>query len=406
MERDRRCPRCGQVIPWGETACPLCSEHRGFFWSLRRDTFLLVISAMLVLLFVATGFAVRSYHGREERLARDWNKRGEEALQTGHADRALVDFRNALFHARDSPLYQLRLAQALAATGHVAQARAYLLSLQERDPGNGTVNLELARLAAGEHNISEAVRYYHDAVYCEWEGDAVARRRAVRLELVKFLIDSDQKETARAELIAVAANLPPDPELQTKVGALLSDVGGCDDALRLFRQALAAAPRSAPALVGAGECYFQSGHYTEAQRYLDRAVRQDGSLARAASMLATARAVLSLDPFMRQLGEQAKARRARLDFTQSLARLQACATQLGIDLKGAGGSRLQALDAEAVAVQPRAQESHLRRDPQLLSYVMDVVFEIETATAQVCGEPRGQDLALLLIARQQEGARP
>jgi len=59
------------------------------------------------------------------------------------------------------------------------------------------------------------------------------------LELVQFLLDSNQKGAARAELIAVAANLPPDVDLQTKVGSLLLEVAGYDDALRLFRQALA-----------------------------------------------------------------------------------------------------------------------------------------------------------------------
>jgi hypothetical protein len=42
----------------------------------------------------------------------------------------------------------------------------------------------------------------------------------------------------------------------------------------------------------------------------------------------------------------------------------------------------------------------MQRDPDLLSQVMGLVFETENATAQACGEPQGQDLALLLIARQ------
>jgi hypothetical protein len=35
-----------------------------------------------------------------------------------------------------------------------------------------------------------------------------------------------------------------------------------------------------------------------------------------------------------------------------------------------------------------------------------LVFEIEKAASQPCGEPKGLDLALVLIGRQQEGARP
>ena len=406
MVSERSCAKCGRMIPWGEKECPLCSERRGYFWSLRRDTFLLSISLVLILLFVGTGFVVRSFHRTEARLAWDWNTRGDEALKSGHPEAALVDFRNALFHSRDNPIYQLRLAQALGATGQLPQARTYLLNLRERDPGNGTVNLELGRLAAREHDVSAALLYYHDAIYCEWEGDAVAQRRAVRLELFQFLVASDQKETARAELITVAANLPPDPALQTKVGTLLLEVGGFDDALRLFREAVATSPRLALAWAGAGECYFKMGRYTQAQHYLQRAIFRDPHLARAAAMLDTARTVLSMDPFYPRLDQYSAAHRATHDINQAMTHLAGCAAQRGIDLSGQGTDQLHMLYAEVAALKPRLRETDLQRDPNLLPQVMDLVFGIEKTTAQVCGEPEGEDLALLLIARQQEGAQP
>ena len=309
-------------------------------------------------------------------------------------------------YSRDNPLYQLRLAQALVATGRVQEGRTYLLSLRERDPGNGPVNLELARLAVREHDSPEAVQYFHDAVYSEWDGNPAVQRRAVRLELVKFLLDSDQEAAARAELIAVASNLPPDAKLQTQVGALLMKAGGFDDALRLFRQALAAEPRSAPELAGAGECYFQTGQYAQAQRYLNRALQQDPNLTPTAAMRDTARAVLDLDPFIPRLGEQERAQRAREAFDQTMTRLEACAAQQGIDLKSAHGNPLQTLYAQATTFQPSMRQRSLGRDSELLSNTMDLVFEIEKAASQACGEPQGLDLALVLIARQQEGGRP
>jgi len=36
MEPDRRCAKCGQAIPWGETDCPLCSERRGYLVAAAR----------------------------------------------------------------------------------------------------------------------------------------------------------------------------------------------------------------------------------------------------------------------------------------------------------------------------------------------------------------------------------
>jgi tetratricopeptide (TPR) repeat protein len=406
MEPERRCPVCGQAIPWGETKCPLCSQRHGYLWWLRREAFLGVIFTVLILLFVITGFAVRFYHRLERGLAQDWSSRGEAELKAGNAGAALADFRNALFYWQDNALYRLRLAQALAATGRLQQASAYLLNLREREPGNGTVNLELARLAVRQHDVSEALRYFHDAIYGEWDTDAVGRRRAVRLELVEFLLDTGQKAAARAELIALAADLPPDAELHTKAGTLLLDVGGYDDALRLFHQALAVDPHFAPALAGAGECYFQMGNYAEAERYLARAVQHDSRLTRAAEMLHTAQAVVNLDPFYRRLGNQERARRARQAFDQAMTRLEACAAQRGIDLKVTDSDPLQRLYAQATTFRPRVRQRSLSRDSELLSNTMDLVFEIEKVASQACGEPQGLDLALLLIAREQEGARP
>lgn len=406
MEPDRQCPQCGRKIPWGQVTCPFCPGNGGHFWSLRRDTFLSAVIVSLILLLVFTGFVVKRYHQVERRLAVDWFGKGEPALKAGDARAALVDFRNALAYSRDNPFYQLRLAQALAATGRVEEARTYLLSLRERDAGNGPVNLELARLAAAENDIPEAVQYFHDAVYSEWLGDAAVQRRAVRLELVKFLLDSDQKVAARAELIAVAANLPPDAGLQIQVGTLLLKAGGYEDALRLFRDALATEPYSPQALVGAGECYFLTGQYAPAESYLDRALLQDPRLTQAAAMRDTARMVLDLDPFIRRLGEQERAKRERRAFDLAMKRLEGCAAQRGIDLNGAPSDPLQTLYARAIAIQPSIQQHIFNRDTEWVSNTMDLIFEIEKAAARECGEPRGPDLALLLIARAQEGTRP
>ena len=406
MEPDRRCPRCGKIIPWGSEACPFCSERRGYFWSLRRDTFLALVVVTLILLFFITGFTVKRFHATEMSLAQHWYNQGEADLTSGQAEAALADFRNALTYSRDNSLFQLRLAQALVATGRVQEARTYLLSLREREPGNGPVNLELARLAVREHADSEAVQYFHDAVYSEWDVDPSVQRRAVRLELVKFLLETDQKTAARAELIGVAGNLPPDAELHRKVAELFMKVGGYDDALRLFRQALAVRPHSAQALAGVGECYFRTGEYARAEIYLEQALRQDPNLKQAAAMRDTARAVQNLNPFISWLGEHERERRARRAVDQAVSRLETCAAQRGIDLRGKSGNSLQTLYAQATALQTSKRQRSSSPDSDWVSNTMDLVFEIEKSASQACGEPQGLDLALLLIARQQEGGRP
>ena len=409
MGPERRCPKCGQVIPWGQTQCPRCSGRDKYFWSMRRDTFLLMIFMVLIPLFVITGFAVKVYHTVERGYAQDWYDRGQRDLRAGRTETAQSDFRTALTYSHDNDRYQLRLTEALMA-GRAPEAsieaRTYLLNLLEREPGNGTVNLEMARLAARQHAVSDALRYYHGTIYGEWDDNPVARRRAVRLELVEFLLGSGQKVSAHAELIDLAADLPPDPAPQTKVGNMLLQVGGHSDALKLFRAALVEDPHFTPALAGAGECYFQNHDFRQAVRYLSAAVQQDPYMIQAASHLCTAQAILEHDPFDRRLSNRERARRAALDFDRAVARVQSCAGQKGIALSAGGGDSLSALYAKSQALQPRAQLKDLSHDPELLSQLMDTVFEIEQATARACGEPHGVDLSLLLMAQAQGESRP
>jgi tetratricopeptide (TPR) repeat protein len=410
MQPERQCPQCGRKIPWGQTKCPFCPGHGGFLWSLRRDTFLLLTIIFLLVLFVVTGFTVRTYHDVEKGFAQEWYTRGEEDLHAGRAEAALTDFRTALSYSHDNDQYQLRLAQALMMPGAPPaagwEARTYLVNLLEHEPGNATVNLELARLAARDHSIPDSLRFYHGAIYGEWNDDPEGRRRAARLELVNFLLGASQKDSARAELIALAADLPSDPILKTKVGTLLLQVKSYDDALKLFQQALLEKPNLPAALAGSGECHFQTGEYAQAERYLTRALRQDPHLTQAAARLETVQAVLNNDPFNRRLDNMERARRAVVDFNWAMTRLQDCATQKGVDLANTDGDPLQTLNTEAATLQPRAQQQNLSRDSELLSQVMDVAFEIEQGTARACGEPQGLDMALLLMAKEQGGPRP
>ena len=410
MESERRCPQCARKIPWGQAKCPFCQSEGSYFWSLRRDAFLLIIVALLLVMFSLTGFVVKSYVELQKSLAEEWYARGEEDLRAKRLTAALAEFRTALSYSHNNPQYELRLAQALMQVTDSeearSEARTYLLSLLEREPGNGLVNLELARLTARAHDTSGALLYYHGAIYGAWPGDQGARRREARLELVEYLLGAGQRDAARGELIAVATALPPDADLQTKVGYLLLRVKGYDDALKLFRQALLERPNFPAALAGAGECHFQNGDFARAERYLMRAVQQDPHLERAVVMLDSAQGVLNLDPFNPRLGSSERARRAVLAFNAALTRLENCAAAKRIDLKAGGQDPLQVLYVRATGLQPHARQAVLSRDPELLTQVMDEAFEIEQTTERTCREPQGQDLVLLLLARHQGGARP
>jgi predicted Zn-dependent protease len=299
------------------------------------------------------------------------------------------------------------LAHTLAAAGHYPEARAYLLNLWEGEPGSGRVNLELARLAAHAGSAPQAIQYYHDAVYGQWDDDPAEQRRRTRMELAEFLLSVGQKSQAQAELIAMTAELPRDPVLETQVGALLLKAGEYEHAELLFRQALRLRPNYPQALEGAGEASFEMAHYREARRYLARAAREGALSTHSQSRLETATLILESDPLAPRLSGQERAHRTLRAFTQSMERLRGCAAARGVSFDNdLQQSDLQKMHALALALQPKVRERNLARDPELLMNVTDLVFEIEKVTEGECGAPQGFDLALLLLSRLQEGENP
>jgi tetratricopeptide (TPR) repeat protein len=405
MEAERRCEKCGQMIPWGQLNCPACGNDARFLWSLSRNELLLASLAVLILLFIATTFLVTAYHAKEHSLARQWHAAGEQDLAAGHAKAAIEDFRSALMYSANDPLMEFQLAHALMVAGHLHEARAYLLSLWEREPGNGRVNLELARLATQSRSVQEAIQYYHDAIYGQWDDNPAEHRRMAGLDLAEFLITVGQRAQAQAELIALTAGLPNDPALETRVGSLLMQTGEYEHAAPLFRQALRLNANYLPALEGAGEASFEMRDYPAARRYLSRAKRLGALSPTSQQLLDTATLIQQSDPLAPRLSGQERASRALGAFNQGIQRLSQCATARGVSFtNGPQQSDLQQLHAQAAALQPKVNARNLARDSDLLLQATDMTFQVEQVTERACGEPRGLDLALLLLSRIQEGA--
>src|SRR5262249_26849521 len=91
-----------------------------------------------------------------------------------------------------------------------AEARSYLLDLWQESPGDGEVNLQLARLASRTGDDASARRYYENAIAGVWEGDAieiVRRRRQARLEFYRYLLERGDQPAA----LAVLSEIPPAP---------------------------------------------------------------------------------------------------------------------------------------------------------------------------------------------------
>ena len=361
---------------------------------------LAVLIALAVALFLGVSGLSRLFEAQRESLASRWFARGAADLGAQRFEQAVVEFRSALLYARDDYTYQLNLAEALIGLKRTEEANSYLMNLREREPDDGVVNLELARIAAQKGETDQALRYYHNALYATWPSDEEGRRRDVRVELIDFLLRNHLRAQAESELIALEANASDQPVEQERIGDLFVRTMDFERAFVAYRTALKS-DRHNPALEAkAGLAAFELARYTLAHRYLQAAVEGDASDAESADRLKTTELVLQMDPFQRQISSAQRAKMVVKAFSIAGDRLKACnpqATPVTQTLQ-------QSLQQNWTKMRPHVNELELRRDPDMAETTMELVFNIERQTSTTCGAPQGEDLALLLIAGLHEGS--
>jgi tetratricopeptide (TPR) repeat protein len=402
MPEPGKCSQCGALLDDRQAQCPFCHGAGSSGLTTSRESLLLLLLALLAIGFFAlTSLLATTFRRQQERLGQQWFEQGEAALHAGNAQAAIDDFRNALQFSRGDPRYHLRLIDALLAAKQTDQARAYLLTLWEQQPASGVLNLQLARLAVVRGDRPEATRYFNNAIYGVWETDPAAHRLAVRFEMAEFLLREHDEVGAQADLIALAADVPPDPKVRARVGDLFLQAGNPKRALDEFNEALRLDGKATDAQAGAGKAAFQLGSYRDAQRHLQRAVRSNPSDSDSARLLELSTLIVEADPLDASLRTKERARRAWQDYQQAMKRLQDCAQQVGEPLDvPQPETDLQALAARARQLRPRPSEATLLRDSDLVQSVSALLFQVERTTADRCGEPSGLDLALLYLARR------
>src|SRR5581483_11271734 len=168
---------------------------------------LLTLFLITAVLFSLTLLLFHSFTNHREELGARWKARGENALNAGHPLVAIDDLRSALAYIPNRQT-EIELATALADAGKVQEATAYFTTLRESAPGDGTINLELARLAARTGHESDAILYYQAALDGTWQGNGYDQRRHVRLEMAQYLIGRHENYLARNQLLIAAGNAP------------------------------------------------------------------------------------------------------------------------------------------------------------------------------------------------------
>lgn len=370
------------------------------FYVKQQPVMLALLALLGVIFFLGVAGLSRAYHAQREALGNRWFTRGVADQNARRYDKAVADFRSALLYSRDNYDYQLNLAEALIGLGRTAEAYSYLVNLWEREPENGLVNLELARIAGQRGQTEQGLRYYHNAIYAVWPGDQEAKRRETRLELIEYLLRINAKAQAQAELIALQENVGEDPEQQKRLGDLFLRTQDYEHALAAYRISLRANRHDSAAQAGAGWAAFQLGRYPLAERYLQAAVALNPNDTESAERLKTAQLVLRMDPFRRQTSVDNRNKMVVEAFDTAGKRLSGCATPKAA---AASASSQPSLAESWAKLKPRITKQQLRRDPDLVDQAMELVFEIERQTSATCGAPTGEDLALLLISKLHEG---
>lgn len=359
-----------------------------------------------IALFGVTLFLFKSFQAHRADLARRWSQRGRVELVQHQPEQAVSALRTALSYDSEGTSEredQLLLAQALDAAGHTEEASNYFLNLHDATPGDGSINLQLARLARRKGEDDDAADYYRAAIYGSWEGDAVIRRRQTRLELADFLIQQHQFAEARNELFTIAGNAPADVQLNLEVAGKLASAGFLQDALTFYQKAATAAPRARQPLQLAGTAAFNLGDYAEAERLLNHALVErpaPGHTAEQQQQLETlaeqARRIQQLD----LKRDQSAAERADHILTASKivqARLRTC-------MQNEQSPTLTSLDARwtAATAGALANRRTLLQNAAAQDTWTNLVYLTEQNTApplnSSCGQPSGDDALLLRLA--------
>ena len=360
----------------------------------QREVVLLVILALVAsVAFVFTREVAQSQHATSLADAAEWFAIGERQLREGEPAAAVRSLRQATSRHRENRRYVLTLARALAANGQQDDARAALLGLRELVPDDPDVSVELARLAAERQDVTEAQRFYQNALYGIWSPGRENQRRRLRVELILMLLQYEDRGRALSEVVALSTNLPEAAGARTEAGQLFLEAGDPARALDQFTRALRLSPDDTDALAGAGEAAFVRGDYAGARRYFSRARSLPERLAELSEV---ARLVLEQDPLEPRLTLAARRGRLESAVSRAKARLEQCLTT-----RPAASAALDPLRGEISLLEPLLQIRTLRDRPELVDQGVDLVYRAQRAAADACGEPKSlEDRALLLVGER------
>jgi tetratricopeptide (TPR) repeat protein len=332
-------------------------------------------------------------------------------MAAGHPAEAVEDFRSALSFTSTNTDYQMALAEALAASGRTEEAAAYFSTLHDAEPGDGYLNLQLARLAVRHGNPQQAIDYYQAALNGLWRGQGTERRLQIRLELAQYFISLGRPIEAQGQLLAAEGNSLDNPAALFQIANLLREADDPTDALTTYQRVehhRNAAPAQVLASLDAESQIAASlGQYKRASQALNRYMARLRQHPTAGTPQQNQSVELQLEKYQRMLqlipfdSLPPQVHDARVLQAANIAhqRYESCLQTL----QSHNDPNITNPDLVALGTQWTELGSPnvhaLEGNAPLQDRINTWTAQAEIVTAKVCGPPHGDDALLLQLAQ-------
>ncbi len=366
---------------------------------------LLTLMGITLALAIVTYFFFSSFRTHRQILETRWFARGELALQMKRPQDAVEDFRSALSLSPGNRVYESTLAEALAEAGQIEEAFSYYSTLRDAEPGDGMLNLQLARLSVKKHDTGGAISFYQAALNGDWLAEGITRRREARLEMAQYLIQQHEPAEAHKQLLTAEGNALDNAAVMNQIAALLEQANFQTDALTAYKRARQHAQPNSPemllSLLGESRVAESLGEYSRAlemrEHYLAHARQARNAPQAAAEAEASVdrlQRLIALDP-LPSLPPQQRARRLMLDASIASKRYQSCLRPLQIVSQHSTG--LMSLTDQWQSF-TRLRISQLTNSPASQDTLASLIGQTESLANELCGTPTGDDALLLQLA--------
>jgi len=369
-------------------------NNQGPVFASTTPRMLVAVFAVMVSLFVATGFLTGRYRRERQLRAERQYQAGQKLAAEGQYEKAIDQYTEALTLSRDNLTYRQALALALVKVGRTNEAEAYLQELTRSDPTNGIANLMLARIYADRGDFSSAFDYYQRAIYGLWPEDAEGNRIKVRFELIELLDREGKRTQMTAELLRLVDEIPDDPAMKKRIGRLFLAAQSLDNAAKMFTEVLKQNPKDPEAYAGLGDAEFGMAHYLSARTAYRRALLYNPEDLQSRSQLELATEIIDLDPTRRGLGSATKLRRSQELVKRALAAMEYCLPE---DLTTLPDAFRQAVEQAQKLASGKLRQ---RRTSEAMEANIALAEQLEKLRTDNCGVPPVPDRALELLLKK------